>query len=117
MLPAGYDPLVRWRFGSVLLSCGLALSVASTASARQSRYCEKPSGPGAFLAVSPGVTCATAEKVKSRLISASCYQHNRCIVAGFRCVAYWDGRFDLSFEYSHHALCNNGWRWIEWDGG
>jgi hypothetical protein len=93
------------------------LSVAPSASARQSRYCEKPNAPGAFLAASPGVTCATAEIVKRRLISPSCYLHSRCVVAGFRCVAYWDGRFAPSFQASSHALCNNAWRWIVWDGG
>ena len=93
------------------------VSVAPSASARQSRYCEKPAGPGAFLAASPGVTCATAEKVRSKLISPSCYQHIRCVVGAFRCVAYWDGRFERSFEYAHHALCNDRWRWIVWDGG
>ena len=80
------------------------------------RYCEKPSLTNASLAVSQGVTCATAEKVKKRLIGA-CYTRTRCVVEGFRCVAYWDGRFERPFEYTHHALCVSGWRWIVWDGG
>jgi hypothetical protein len=99
-----------------LTACAVALIVVPGASARQTRYCEKPNGPGAFLAASPGVTCATAEKVKRALVSPSCYQRSRCLIRGFRCVGYWDGRF-ASFEASSHALCNDGWRWIVWDGG
>jgi hypothetical protein len=116
---AGYPRRVRWVYGCGLVACAVAvaISVAPSASARKSRYCEKPSGPGAFLAASRGVTCATAEKVRSRLISPSCYTRNRCVVGAFRCVAYWDGRFDLTFEDSSHALCNDRWRWIVWDGG
>jgi hypothetical protein len=79
-------------------------------------YCEKPNNAGAFLAVSQDLSCATAEKVKRRLLGA-CYLRTRCVAEGFRCVAYWDGRFDRSFEFTHHALCVNGWRWIVWDGG
>jgi hypothetical protein len=91
--------------------------VAPNASAHASRFCEKPDNAGAFLVASPGITCATAEQVKRRLISALCYAKTRCAVLGFRCVAYWEGRFTRPFEFTHHALCNSGWRWIEWDGG
>lgn len=101
-----------------LVVCALAVGVfAPSASARASWYCEKPDNAGAFLAASPSVTCATAARVKRRLISPACYLRTRCSVLGFRCVAYWDGSFSRSFELAHHAVCNNGWRWIEWDGG
>ena len=113
----GYDRRVRWILGLVLIGCGCALSFARIAPAQQARYCEKPNQPGASLAASRGVTCAIAETVKNRLTSPACYKRERCVVAGFRCVAFWDGRFDRPFMYTHHALCNSGWRWIEWDRG
>jgi hypothetical protein len=115
-ISAGYDRPVRWILGLTLIGCGLALSFDRSASAQRSRYCEKPNQSGAFLIASPGVTCATAEIVKDRLTSPGCYQRARCVVEGFRCVAFWDGRFDRPFMYTHHALCSSGWRWIEWDG-
>lgn len=102
-----------------LVSFGVMAVVGSpvrTASAQAERFCDKPDNAGAFLAVSPGVTCATAQRVKQKLIGA-CYTRSRCVAKGFRCVAYWDGRFDRPFEFTHHALCVNGWRWILWDGG
>jgi hypothetical protein len=89
---------------------------ASGSVAQRLVYCEKPGSSGAFLAVSAGVSCKTAAAVARTLTSRACYLRNRCVVDGFRCVAYWEGRFDRLFEYTHHALCSNGWRWIEWDG-
>src|SRR5262245_36951161 len=105
-----------WVIVCALLGCGLMLSVAPTASAREGRYCEKPN-PNADLIASPGVTCATAEAIKHRLISPACYSRTRCVASGFRCVAYWEARFDRPFSYTHHALCNDRWRWVVWDGG
>jgi hypothetical protein len=102
--------------GMSVVVYGLLLGIAPPGYARVSRYCEKPN-PNAYLAVSSGVSCATAERVKRRIISPACYLRTRCVVAGFRCVAYWDGRFDRPFTYTHHALCVSGWRWIVWDGG
>jgi len=95
----------------------LALSVAPTAQARHVRYCEKPDNAGAFLVASSGVSCATAQAVEKAIVSRACYARTRCVASGFQCVSYWDGRFDRPFEFTHHALCNSGWRWIEWDGG
>ena len=105
----------RW-LGVSEVACLVVVAAAPVASGRPVLYCEKPNQPGAFLAASPGVTCATAERVKHALETV-CYLRLRCVTAGFRCVAFWDGRFDRPFEYTHHALCNAGWRWIEWDGG
>ena len=99
---------------AVLLAVGAAF--ASAATAREFRYCEKPGGPGAYLAASPNVSCATAKAVM-RTIVARCFNRTRCIANGFRCVAYWSGGFDRTFDYTHHALCNDRWRWIDWDGG
>jgi hypothetical protein len=112
-----YARRVRWTYVSGLVACAVAFSVATpTASARQSRYCEKPN-PNAYLIASPGVSCTTAEVIKHRLISSACFTRTRCVVDGFRCVAYWEGRFDRPFSYTHHALCNDQWRWVVWDGG
>jgi hypothetical protein len=92
------------------------VSVPSSA-AGQSRYCQKPGGPGNFLAASPDVSCTTARKVIARITSPACITRTRCTAYRFRCVAYWSGRFDRPFSYTHHAECNDGWRWILWDGG
>jgi hypothetical protein len=88
----------------------------NAASAKPLVYCERPSHAGAYLAASVGVTCATARRVE-RALETVCYRKIRCEVAGFRCVAYLDGRFDRPFQYTNHALCNARWSWIEWDGG
>jgi hypothetical protein len=95
----------------------IALTVPSHAAANSSRYCEKPAGPGNFLAASPDISCATARKIIARVLSPVCVNRNRCTAYGFRCVAYWSGRFDQPFSYTDHALCNEDWRWIFWDGG
>lgn len=100
-----------------LAACAIALASPPHARASQSRYCQKPGGPGNFLAASPGVSCATARKVIARVLSSACVSRTRCTAYGFRCVAYWSGRFDQPFSYTNHALCNEGWRWILWDGG
>lgn len=107
---------MRWRVSLGTMAFLAAVSGAHAASNRAAVYCERPDQPGAFLAASRGVTCTTAERVK-RALETVCYPKLRCVIAGFRCVAFWDGRFDRPFEYTHHALCNAGWRWIEWDGG
>ena len=100
-----------------LAACAIALASPPHARASQSRYCQKPGGPGNFLAASPGVSCATARKVIARVLSSACVSRTRCTAYGFRCVAYWSGRFDQLFSYTNHALCDEGWRWILWDGG
>ncbi len=98
------------------IACCLGLTVVSTVPAAHSVYCERPDNAGAFPAASPGVPCGTARGVV-RTLRSTCWNRNRCVVDGFRCIAEWDGRFDRPFFFTHHALCNSGWRWIEWDGG
>jgi hypothetical protein len=96
----------------------LALTASATAfanSSRAARYCEKPN-PNASLAVSPGVTCATAEAIKNALIGR-CYSRKSCVAGGFRCIAYWDGRFDQPFSYTHYAICIHARSWVVWNGG
>lgn len=104
---------------------GLAAAVAaaviaasvSAAPAQAQRYCEKPDHAGAMLAASTGVSCRTAERVKAALISLPCSIDTQCFAQGFRCVAYFNGAFGISFANASHALCSDGWKWIVWDGG
>ena len=42
---------------------------------------------------------------------------NRCVVVGFTCLAFWDGRYDQPFDYTHHAICHDGKRRIDMDEG
>jgi len=75
-----------------------------------------PGGPGNFLAASPAVPCRAANDVESKL--ASCAARTRCAVDRFRCIAEWEGRYDQSFGYTHHAICIDGpSRRVVWDGG
>ena len=66
-----------------VLALASAVGLATTAAtghattARATRYCEKPN-PNASLAVSPGVTCATAEAIKKAL-TGRCYPRKTCI--------------------------------------
>jgi hypothetical protein len=80
------------------------------------RYCQRPGGPGNFIAASKGVTCHTAAVV-AYANRSRCNTRAVCDVAGFRCRAYWNGRYGKTFEGVDHALCINGLRRIEWDGG
>ena len=80
------------------------------------RYCERPGGPSNFVAASQGVTCNTAAFVV-RAIEHRCTARGSCEVGSFRCRSYWNGRYGQRFGNVHHALCTNGRRRIEWDGG
>jgi hypothetical protein len=82
----------------------------------QLRYCQRPGGPGNFLAATAGVTCQTAAGVE-RALTSRCYPHASCDIASFRCRSYWDGKFGAQFEIVHHALCTDGARRVLWDGG
>lgn len=75
-------------------------------------------------AQSERVTCGVSQRellnreaIKKRLLSPACYTRTRCLALGFRCIAYWDGRFDRPFTYTHYAICTKGWRWVVWNGG
>jgi hypothetical protein len=81
------------------------------------RYCTHPGGPGNFLAASPDVQCATARHVEAKVFSSACGNDNRCVAHGFTCLAFWDGRYDRPFSYTHHAICRNGAQRIEIDEG
>lgn len=80
------------------------------------RYCQPPGGPGNYVAASAGVTCRTAVRVEQAL-TGRCYVHRSCDAASFRCVSYYAGQFGARFETAHHALCRDGSRRVEWDGG
>ena len=81
------------------------------------RYCTHPGPPGNFLAASPDVPCGTARQVEAKVFSSACGNDNRCDARGFTCFAYWDGRYDRPFSYTHHAICRNGVQRIEIDEG
>jgi len=81
------------------------------------RYCKHPGGPGNFLAASPRVPCSTARTVEAKVFSSSCVERTRCDAAGFTCLAFWDGRYDRPFSYTHHAVCRAGVLRIEMDEG
>lgn len=71
------------------------------------RWCRVPSGPGAFLAASPGVPCRTARAVEAGVFSNRCGNRTRCDTHGFTCIAIWDGRTDRPFSFTHHADCRD----------
>jgi hypothetical protein len=77
------------------------------------RYCERPGGPGNFLAASPTVSCALATKVARGFTCSGA----RCRVHAFLCFSYWSGAYG-PIEYTHHAICTDARaRRIAWDGG
>jgi len=81
------------------------------------RYCRKPAGPGSFVAASPGVSCRTAFEVEAKVFSDACFERTRCDGYGFTCLAFWDGRYDRPFSYTHHAVCRDGALRVEIDEG
>ena len=81
------------------------------------RYCRRPGGPGNFLAASPGILCSVALKVEAKVFSPTCVQRTRCDGYRFTCLAFWDGRYDRPFSYTHHAVCRDGALRIEMDEG
>ena len=80
-------------------------------------YCRRPDLSGAELSATGDVPCATARQVEADIFSPRCGTRNRCVALGFTCVAYWDGRYDRPFEYTHHAICHDGRRRIVMDEG
>ena len=81
------------------------------------RYCKRPGGPGNYLAASPSVSCRAAREVELRVFSRACRNRTRCYAYGFTCLAFWDGRYDRPFSYTHFATCRAGARRIEADEG
>jgi hypothetical protein len=81
-------------------------------------YCRRPGLSWAELSATGDVPCAAARKVEAVVFSARCAKKNRCLVLGFTCLAYWDGRYDRPFEYTNHAVCDdNRKRRVEMDEG
>lgn len=99
-----------------LVAVAAALAAGPTASGQTLRYCVKPDNAGAFLSASAGVSCSLANRVIHAIFS-NCSKRDRCLALGFHCVSAWAGDYDQRFSLTAHALCNSGWRWIEWDGG
>jgi len=81
------------------------------------RYCQRPGGPGNFIAASQGVSCATAAAVIRTVASLPCNTRTECLAHSFRCLEYYGGRYGGIFRIYDHALCTDGRRRIEWDGG
>jgi hypothetical protein len=69
------------------------------------RYCQRPGGPGNFLAASTGVSCATASRV-IYAVTHRCRAQASCMAGGFRCQ-----------NMGAHATCIDGDRRIAWDAG
>jgi hypothetical protein len=80
-------------------------------------YCRRPDNSGAELSATGDVPCATARTAESEVFSQRCGRSNRCLAVGFTCLAFWDGRYDRPFEYTHHAICHDRKRRIVMDEG
>lgn len=80
-------------------------------------YCRRPDNSGAALSATGDVPCATARRVEAAVFSPRCGTSNRCVAFGFTCLAYWDGRYDRPFTFTHHAICHDGKRRIVMDEG
>jgi hypothetical protein len=80
-------------------------------------YCRRPDNSGAELSATGNVPCTTARNVEAHVFSARCVRRNRCLAAGFTCLAFWDGRYDRPFDFTHHAICHDGKRRIVMDEG
>ena len=86
--------------------------------------CERPWPNGAFLDVTPSVSCRTARAVRARLFGRAyfstrpspCENRTYCVVMGFRCYGRWEGHL-RPFSYAHHASCHAGRRRIVADIG
>src|SRR6266540_1329651 len=80
-------------------------------------YCRRPGPSWSELSATGDVPCATAREAEREVFSQRCYRSNRCVAAGFTCLAFWDGRYDRPFDYTHHAICHDGRRRIVMDEG
>jgi hypothetical protein len=80
-------------------------------------YCRRPGPSWSELSATGDVPCATAREAEREVFSQRCYRSNRCAAAGFTCLAFWDGRYDRPFDYTHHAICHDGRRRIVMDEG
>jgi hypothetical protein len=77
------------------------------------RFCQRPGGPGDFIAASPTVSCALAAKVAQGFTCNG----SRCRIRGFLCFSYWSGAYG-PIEDTHHAICTDDRaRRVVWDGG
>lgn len=90
----------------VVVAAGLAVDSAAAAPMRITlRYCQAPEGPGAYVAATRNVPCATAMAVAARITNRSCWAGEQCDIRRFVCISYWDGQFTQPFSFTHHAIC------------
>jgi hypothetical protein len=80
-------------------------TVKATTTLQKLRYCERPVGPGAYVAATPNVPCATAVSVVKRITGRGCWGTQQCDIGQFVCISYWSGSFRQPFSYSHHGIC------------
>jgi hypothetical protein len=116
---------VYWR--ASLLIVAVAVSLATTASTglaqsppRGLRYCDRPGGPGNFVAASPSVSCRTARRVSNQMASDACVNRTTCSSGSFYCISRQPGTSGprVPFSVSHHGKCSDGHRRrIEFDWG
>jgi hypothetical protein len=91
---------------TVLITGLLTLpSPTSAASGVTVRYCQRPQGPGAYVAATPNVACGIALAVARQITKQRCWQTEQCDIDGFVCISYWSGSFRRPFSYSHHGIC------------
>ena len=72
------------------------------------RYCQRPGGPGNFVAATANVKCGTAKYVSAHMASRGCINKMQCAARGFVCISYWNNSFDRRFSYTHHGVCVSG---------
>lgn len=70
-------------------------------------YCRRVGLSLSELSATGDVPCARARAVEATVFSRRCVSRNRCIASGFTCLAFWDGRYDRPFSYTHHAICRD----------
>jgi hypothetical protein len=83
------------------------------------RVCAPPVGPGASVSATPNVSCRTAKRVSTHMMSAGCVMREQCGASGITCRAGFPPHlYGTSFEFIHHGVCTaSRGRRIEFDWG
>ena len=108
----------RLLLATLIVSAATAWTSVAAAKPLTLRYCEKPTGPGTFVAATSNVVCRTAFSVVNRIPSRRCWGTSQCDLRPFVCISYWNGSFTQPFSFSRHGICTAlGLRRIEFDFG